>query len=174
MLSHPESSRMGARPVETLGPKEARVLYQALLFFVHLAVALGVWILAFFAVSLFHPEFVPPAVTLAISFAVPLFAGFLVVKAHPSESATLPWMMGLIWFMLWGMHVLDMPTGPTACYHCGATEKLWLTFLSLNSDSGLLDGQGRFLATWPAVAMIGYSLGAKLGLRGADIPFENS
>ena len=120
------------------------------------------------------PNFVPPLVTLVVSLVVPLVAGFVIVKIHPSESATLPWMMGLIWWMLCGLHVLDMPTGPMACYHCGATDKLWLTFLSLNADSGLLDGQGRFIATWPAVATIGYSLGAKLGLRNADIPFENN
>jgi hypothetical protein len=48
-----------------------------------------------------------------------------------------------------------------------------MTFFSLDQDSGLLDGQGRFLATWPAVAMIGYALGAKLGLRNADLPFES-
>lgn len=165
---------MNSRPVEALGPHETRVLYQALWFFFHLALSLVVWGLALLAISLFHPAYVPPLVTLLVSLIVPLVAGFAVTKLHPSESATLPWMMGLIWWMLWGLHVLDMPTGPMACYHCGATDKLWLTFLSLNADSGLLDGQGRFIATWPAVAMIGYSLGAKLGLRNADIPFENS
>ena len=163
-----------SRPVEALGHHETRVLYQAVGFFFHLVLSLAVWGLALLAITLFHPEFVPPLVTLVVSLVVPLVAGFVIVKIHPSESATLPWMMGLIWWMLCGLHVLDMPTGPMACYHCGATDKLWLTFLSLNADSGLLDGQGRFIATWPAVAMIGYSLGARLGLRNADIPFENN
>jgi len=166
-------SSVSSRPVDTLGPHETRVLYQAMWFFFHLAVSLAVWALALLAISMFHPDYVPPLVTLVVSFLVPLLAGFAAAKLHPSESATLPWMMGLIWWMLWGLHVLDMPTGPTACYHCGASAKLWLTFLSLHADSGLLDGQGRFIATWPAVAMIGYSLGARLGLRSADIPFEN-
>jgi len=165
---------MNSRPVEALGPHETRVLYQAMSFFFHLGLSLAVWALALLAITLSHPEYVPPLVTLIVSFVIPLVAGFAVVKIHPSESATLPWMMGLIWSMLWGLHVLDMPTGPMACYHCGATDKLWLTFLSLNADSGLLDGQGRFIATWPAVAMIGYSIGAKLGLRNADIPFESN
>ena len=165
---------MNSRPVEALGPQETRVLYQAVGFFFHLVLSLAVWGLALFAITLFHPSFVPPLVTLVVSLVVPLVAGFVIVKIHPSESATLPWMMGLIWWMVWGLHVLDMPTGPMACYHCNATDKLWLTFLSLNADSGLLDGQGRFIATWPAVATIGYSLGAKLGLRNADIPFENN
>lgn len=166
--------RRTSSSVDTLGPKETRILHQAWSFLVHMVLSLGAWALALFAISLFRPWFVPPAATLALSFAVPLAVGYLVVRVHPSESATLPWMMGLIWFMLWGLHVLDMPTGPMACYHCGATEKLWLTFLSLHADSGLLDGQGRFLATWPAVATIGYSLGAKVGLRGADVLFETN
>jgi hypothetical protein len=165
---------MNSRPVEALGPHETRVLYQAVWFFFHLALSLVVWALALLAISLFHPDYVPPLVTLIVSFVVPLIAGLVMVKLQPSESATLPWMMGLIWWMLWGLHVLDMPTGPMACYHCNATDKLWLTFLSLHADSGLLDGQGRFIATWPAVAMIAYSIGAKIGLRTADIPFESN
>jgi hypothetical protein len=168
------ASGMNSRPVETLGPHETRVLFQAMWFFFHLLLCLVAWALAMGAITLFHPDYVPPLVTLIVSFVVPLVAGFGFTKLHPTESATLPWMLGLIWWMVWGLHVLDMPTGPMACYHCGATDKLWLTFLSLNADSGLLDGQGRFIATWPAVAMIGYSIGAKLGLRNADIPFESN
>jgi len=165
---------MNSRPVETLGPHETRVLYQAMWFFVHLVLCLVVWAISLGAITLFHPAYVAPLVTLIVSFVVPLIAGFGFTKLHPTESATLPWMMGLIWWMVWGLHVLDMPTGPMACYHCGAADKLWLTFLSLNSDSGLLDGQGRFIATWPAVAMIGYSIGARFGIRNADIPFESN
>lgn len=166
---------MTARSMESLGPTETRVLYQALLFLIHLLLSVTVWILAMLAITLLlHPPFVPPVVILATAFCLPLVVAFFATKFRPSESATLTWMAGLIWFMIWGLYVLDMPTGPLACYHCGATEKLWLTFFSLREDSGLLDGQGRFLATWPAVAMIGYSIGAKLGLRDADIPFEQN
>lgn len=87
-------------------------------------------------------------------------------------SAKLTWFAGLIWFMIWGLYVLDLPTGPAACNHCNATSKLWLTFFSLHQDSGLLDGQGRFFATWPAVSMVGYSLGARIGLAGAEVPLD--
>lgn len=165
---------MSTQSVEIMGPKEARFAYQAASFLVHLLLAVLVWLLVMLCITLTHPQFVPPQITLMVSFLVPLAAGWIAGKVRPSESATLTWMAGLIWFLLWGLHVLDMPTGPMACYHCGATEKLWLTFFSLQHDSGLLDGQGRFIATWPAAAMIGYSLGARLGLRGSDIPFENS
>lgn len=164
---------MDSRPVETLGPTETRMLHQAIWFCIHMAVSLVMWGLLMLAITLIlRPPSVPPLVTLVLSFFFPMLVAFIGAKIRPSETATLTWMAGLIWFMGWGLYVLDLPTGPAACYHCGATQKLWLTFFSLNQDSGLLDGQGRFLATWPAVAMIGYSLGAKLGLRNVDLPFE--
>lgn len=164
---------MNTRAVETLGPTETRMLHQAVWFGIHMVTSLVAWGLLMLAITLiFHPPFVPPAVILALSFIFPMLVAFLGAKLRPSETATLTWMAGLIWFMAWGLYVLDLPTGPTACYHCGATQKLWLTFFSLKEDSGLLDGQGRFLATWPAVAMIGYAIGAKLGLRNVDLPFE--
>ena len=87
---------MNSRPVEALGPHETRVLYQAMWFFFHLGLSLAVWGLALLAITLFHPAYVPPLVTLVVSLLVPLVAGFVVAKLHPSESATLPWMMGLI------------------------------------------------------------------------------
>lgn len=166
---------MSARSIEVLGPKEARLLSQAIQFFLHLGISMGVWLLMMVFITLvLHPTFVPPAITLALSILLPLVAGFIAVKIRPSEAATLTWFAGLIWFMLWGIYILDLPTGPSACYHCGATAKLWLTFLSVDKDGGLLDGQGRLLATWPAAAMIGYAVGAKLGLRGADLPFDEA
>ena len=114
-------------------------------------------------ITLTRPDSVPAAVTLALSFIFPLLIGFLLVKMRASDVATLTWLAGLVWFMIVGLWILDMPTGPGSCYHCGAGDKLWLTFFSLNRDSGMVDGQGRFLGTWPAAAMIGYSVGALLG-----------
>ncbi len=96
---------------------------------------------------------------------MPLLLGFLLVRIRASDVATLVWLAGLVWFMVVGLWILDMPTGPGACYHCGASEKLWFTFFSLDKDSGMIDGQGRFIGTWPAVAMIGYSIGARLAAR---------
>jgi len=58
-----------------------------------------------------------------------------------------------------------MPTGPNQCYHCDASQKLYLTFFSLNEDSGLIDNQGRMVGTWPAVAFIGYGIGSRLALK---------
>lgn len=145
---------------------------QAVWFGVHVILALGVWALTMTVATLMHPQLNPPVVAivpLVIAFVFPFLAGMVFNSVKPSEAATLVWMMGLIWFMVIGLLVLDLPTGPSACYHCGPSQKLWLTFLDFNLDSNLLEGQGRFLGTWPAVAMIGYGFGARLGLRGKNI-----
>jgi hypothetical protein len=61
--------------------------------------------------------------------------------------------------------ILDMPTGPNACNECNAGEKLTRTLLSIPRPSGLIDDNGPFLCTWPAAALFGYSIGARLALR---------
>lgn len=78
--------------------------------------------------------------------------------------ATIVWLIGLIWFMSLALWILDIPTAPHQCFHCGATEKLLRTFFSLPTPSGLIDDDGPFLGTWPAAALIGYSIGARLAL----------
>jgi hypothetical protein len=142
-----------------------RVLPQAIWFLLHTLFSLLAWGAMMAAISAFHPDSVAPIVTLWLSLGVPLVAGFIAVRIRQSDVATLVWLAGLVWFMIVGLWILDMPTGPGACYHCGASEKLWFTFFSLHQDSGMIDGQGRFLGTWPATAMIGYAIGARLGTR---------
>jgi hypothetical protein len=58
-----------------------------------------------------------------------------------------------------------MPTGPNACLQCDATEKLTRSFFSWPGPSGLIDNDGPFLGTWPAAALIGYSIGARFALK---------
>jgi hypothetical protein len=155
-----------AQPVpEVAETGSNRVLPQAMWFVLHTLFSLLAWGAMMAAISAFHPDFIPPIVTLWLSLAIPLIAGIIMVRIRQSDVATLVWLAGLVWFMIVGLWILDMPTGPGACYHCGASEKLWLTFFSLSRDSGMIDGQGRFLGTWPAVAMIGYAIGASLGGR---------
>ena len=117
------------------------------------------------AISLAKPESVPVLVTLALSFSVPFFVGNLFTRWKPSDMAPYTWLIGLIWFLIICLWVLDMPTGPNQCYHCDASQKLYLTFFSLSEDSGLIDNEGRMLGTWPAVAFIGYGIGARLALK---------
>ena len=89
-----------------------------------------------------------------------MIAGNLVARFRRDEMATHVWLVGLIWLLIVSLWVLDMPTGPNACYQCGATEKLTRTFFSLPRPSGLIDDNGPFFGTWPAAALLGYSVGA--------------
>ncbi len=140
---------------------------QAVSFFLHSLLALGSWMALMLLGYAINPAGVPQLVILLLSAAVPLVVAFLVARIYPSEMATLVWLLGLIWFLIVCLWVLDMPTGPNQCFHCEATEKLTRTFFSLPSPSGLIDNDGPFVGTWPAIALLGYSIGAKLGLRRA-------
>jgi len=79
--------------------------------------------------------------------------------------AAVVWLAGLIWMLVISLWVLDMPTGPNACFQCDATDKLSRTFFSIPRPSGLIDNDGPFLGTWPAAALFGYSIGAQFALR---------
>lgn len=136
---------------------------QALSFFLHSLVALATWAALMALGYAINPVGVPQWVILLLSVAAPLAVGWVVTKIHPSEIATAVWLLGLIWLMVVGLYVLDLPTGPGQCLQCSATEKLSRTFFSLPSPSGLMDDDGPFLATWPAAALVGYSIGAWLG-----------
>ena len=138
---------------------------QALSFFLHSLLALGSWMALMLLGYAIHPAGVPQLVILLLSAAVPLVVGFLVARIHPTEMATLVWLLGLIWFLVVCLWVLQMPTGPNQCFQCEATEKLTRTFFSWPRPSGLIDDDGPFIATWPAAALVGYSIGAKLGFR---------
>jgi hypothetical protein len=107
-------------------------------------------------------------VILLFSLAVPLIVGLLIARIHPAEMATLVWLLGLIWFLIVCLWVMDMPTGPNQCFQCDATDKIARTFFSWPRPSGLIDNDGPFIGTWPAVALLGYSIGAKLGFRRAE------
>ena len=141
---------------------------QALSFFLHSLVALGTWMTLMLLGYLINPVGVPQLVIFLLSAAVPLVVGFLIARVHPTEMATLVWLLGLVWFLIVCLWVLDMPTGPNQCFQCEATEKLTRTFFSWPRPSGLIDNDGPFVATWPAIALIGYSIGAKLGFRRAE------
>jgi energy-coupling factor transporter transmembrane protein EcfT len=138
---------------------------QALSFFLHSLLALASWMALMLLGYAINPSGVPQLVILLLSAAVPLAAGFLVARIYPAEMATLVWLLGLIWLLIVCLWVLNMPTGPNQCFHCEATDKLTRTFFSWPRPSGLIDDDGPFIATWPAVALVGYSIGAKLGFR---------
>jgi hypothetical protein len=102
---------------------------------------------------------------LLLSILVSLVVGYGVTHLRQDEMAPLVWLIGLIWILIVSLWVLDMPTAPSQCFQCDATEKLTRTFFSWPGPSGLIDNDGPFLGTWPAAALIGYAIGARLALR---------
>ena len=140
---------------------------QTLSFFGHSLLALCAWIALMLAGYLVDPQSLPQVVILAASMLVPLLLGFAVNRMRQAEMATAVWLLGVTWFMIAALWIVDMPTGPNQCFNCGLGEKISRTFFSIPSPSGLIDDDGPFLATWPSAALIGYSIGARLAKRKA-------
>ena len=138
---------------------------QAMWVLVHTLVAIGSWIAMMALISMAKPENVPVLVTTLLSFSVPFVVGYIFTRVKQNDMAPYTWLIGLIWFLIICLWILDMPTGPNQCYHCDASQKLFLTFLSPTEDSGLIDGQGRLIGTWPAVAWVGYGIGSRFALK---------
>jgi hypothetical protein len=146
-------------------PVQASLPQQAFWFFVHTLLGLAAWGLLMFLGYIIQPKGVPQILILVLSVFIPLGVGFLVNQFRQDEMATLVWLVGLTWILIIALWVLDMPTGPNACFQCDATEKITRTFFSLPSPSGLIDDDGPFIGTWPAAALFGYAIGARLAMR---------
>ena len=143
----------------------ARLSRQALWFLLHALLALATWFGLMLLGYAVNPSNVPQWAILLASLFVPLVVGLIVARFHRDDMATTVWLLGLIWMMIVSLWIFDMPTGPGQCFQCSATEKLTRTFFSLPRPSGLIDDDGPFIGTWPAAALIGYSIGARLGRR---------
>lgn len=143
----------------------SRLSNQAIWVLAHVALALGSWMALMLLGYAFNPPGVSQHIILLLSFSLPLLVGFAVARARQDKMAKITWLIGLIWILIASLWILDMPTGPNACFQCDATEKLTRTFFSLPRPSGLIDNDGPFLGTWPAAALIGYSIGARLALK---------
>lgn len=137
---------------------------QVLSFFLHCGFALAAWVLMMLLGYAVNPASVPQVLVLALSILVPLIAGLIIARIRPSEMAPYIWLAGLIWILLMSLWITDLPTGPNECMECTASEKLSRTLFSIPSPSGLLDDNGPLFATWPAAALIGYAIGARLAL----------
>jgi hypothetical protein len=138
---------------------------QALSFFMHTLLALAAWTVVLLVGYVVNPSTVPQSLILVLAVSIPLIAGYAVNHFRQDEMATLVWLLGLIWFMIVALWIVDMPTAPNQCYQCGLSEKLSRTFFSMPTPSGLIDDDGPFLGTWPAAALVGYSIGARLAIR---------
>lgn len=133
-------------------------------FLLHTVFALAAWGAFMAAGYALQPNLSQPMI-LALSALIPFAAGVLINKFMQSPMAASVWLFGMAWFLIVVLWVLDMPTGPGQCYQCDATEKLSRSFFSTPGPSGLIDNDGPFLATWPAAALLGYSIGARLLLK---------
>jgi hypothetical protein len=142
---------------------------QAASFFAHAGMALLVWIALMLVGYAVNPPAISQSIILLLSFGVPLCAGLLINHFSQSEMAVLVWVLGLTWFMVVALWIVDMPTAANQCLQCTLGEKLSRTFFSIPSPSGLLDDDGPFLGTWPAAAFIGYAIGARLALRRREV-----
>jgi len=143
----------------------SKLLGQALSFFMHTTLALGSWLALMLVGYALNPVRASQFLILILSMLVPLVVGNIVTRFRQDEMATLVWLIGLIWVLIISLWILDMPTGPNACFQCDATEKLTRTFFSLPKPSGLIDDDGPILGTWPAAALIGYAIGARFALK---------
>jgi hypothetical protein len=138
---------------------------QALWFLIHTVIALASWLVLMLAGYALNPPAVSQTLILILSLFVPLVVGHFVARLHPDDMAASVWLLGLIWLLIVSLWILDMPTGPNQCFQCDATDKLARTFFSIPKPSGLIDDDGPFIGTWPAAALVGYSIGAWLAIR---------
>ena len=140
---------------------------EALWFSIHTLIAVLILVVVVAVIALARPpiEAVEPKVLGTIlALAVPLVGGFLMMRSRPDPIAANIWISGLLVFSIVCVWVLDLPTGPGLCEGCGAVEKLYRTFFDIRHGSGLMGGDGLLVGTWVPLSMIGYALGARLGL----------
>lgn len=141
---------------------------EALHFALHTGISIIILIAIIFAFYVIaHPDQNdnnPKILCTMLAFFIPMIGGFLIAKARQDSTARYTWLSGVLTFSIVCVWVLDLPTGNGLCEKCGAVEKLSRTFFDINHGSGLMGGDGLLVGTWMPLAMIGYSIGAKLGL----------
>lgn len=154
-----------AEQIEIRGNKQLSDLgREAWAFVLHTVLAVVVLILLMVAFTLFHPDpdsDTPKLLGTLLSFAVPMIFGYLISRIAKNEIAGYVWISGLVFFSLVCVFVLDLPTGNGLCNDCGAVDKLWRTFFSIDHGSGLMGGDGMLIGTWVPLSMIGYAVGAR-------------
>jgi hypothetical protein len=141
---------------------------EAIWFTAHTLIAVFILALVVAVIALSRPSIdatEPKLLGTLLAFFVPLVGGFIIMKSKPDPIAGYVWISGLLMFSVVCVWVLDLPTGPGLCEKCGAFDKLYRTFFDINHGSGLMGGDGLLVGTWIPLSMIGYAVGAKLGLE---------
>ncbi|SNT01819.1 hypothetical protein SAMN05421770_103477 [Granulicella rosea] len=140
---------------------------EALWFFAHTLIAiaiLAVIVVGGLVMRVDQDAIPPKAIGTILALMVPMLGGFVIAKTQQNVIARYVWISGLLIFSVVCVWVLDLPTGNGLCEHCGALEKLWRTFFDVENGSGLMGGDGLLIGTWIPLSVIGYSIGARLGL----------
>ncbi len=153
--------------VEIRGNKTTKdLLREAGWFTLHTLIAVLVLVLvvaAFWIAKADPNSATPKLLCTAAAFLVPMIVGFVAGRLRRDSVANYVWISGLLTFAVVCVYVLDLPTGAGLCDGCGAVDKLWRTFFSIDHNSGLMAGDGLLIGTWIPLSMIGYAVGAKLG-----------
>lgn len=153
--------------VEIRGNKSTDALVrEAGWFLLHSMVAIVLMAGVIGVFSLAHPDpdsALPKLLCTLAVFLVPLIGGLVAARLQPDTVAGQVWISGLIAFAIVCVHVLGLPTGVGLCNGCGAFDKLWRTFFSIDQNSGLMGGDGILIGTWVPLSMIGYAVGARVG-----------
>ena len=110
----------------------------------------------------------PKMLCTVLAFVVPALVAFGVMRVRPDGIAGYAWISGALFFGVVCVYVLDLPTGPGLCEHCTLIERLYRTFFSISHNSGMLGGDGVLIGSWIPLSIIGYSVGAKLGVAAAE------
>jgi hypothetical protein len=141
---------------------------EALRFLTHTFIALVILGGVIGVMSLSHPDpdsTSPKLLGTVLAFLIPMIGGFIIGRRQQTNIASYVWISGLVIFSVACVWVLDLPTGNGLCERCGAMEKLWRTFFDIGHGSGLMAGDGLLIGAWMPLSMIGYAIGARVGLE---------
>lgn len=111
----------------------------------------------------------PKLIGTVLAFVFPMAVGFIIVKRQQNDVAKYVWISGLLFFSIVCVTVLDLPTGPGQCEHCGAVDKLLRTFFEITNGSGLMGGDGLMLGSWIPLALFGYAMGASFAYKEPEL-----
>jgi hypothetical protein len=155
---------MGSAPISTDKSPEQMAL-QITSFIVHILISLAVYLGIFLVLTVINPTDMPAIFVTLLVFVLPLAVAYIIHTSGRRTAAPAIWIAGVVWLLMVMVYVLELPTGPGRCENCTAVSKITLTLFNMSQGSNLLNGEGRVIGTWPALAMVGYAIGASWGLR---------
>jgi hypothetical protein len=155
---------MGSAPISTDKSPEQMAL-QITSFIVHILIALAVYLGIFLVLTVINPTEIPAIFVTLLVFVLPLAVAYFIHTSGRRTAAPAIWIAGVVWMLMVMVYVLELPTGPGRCENCTAVSKIGLTLFDMVQGSNLMNGAGRLIGTWPALAMVGYAIGASWGLR---------